>query len=94
MRWEEAFAAAHEAGGGSELLISALSYHYLNGGPIVLSERERTLRRLISSIPEGERLPNDLCRDLLAWATATSIAQRRSRWNLPSSWSGSEPQAR
>lgn len=94
MRWDEALTAAKLVDGRSKLVASALSYHYLNGGPALLSDREHKLRRVISSIPEGERLPPDLCRDLLAWADATSIAHRRSKWDLPPSWSDTGPESR
>ena len=94
MRWEEALAAAKSLNGRSSLIETTLSYHYLNGGPTLLTDRERALRRVISSIPDGGALPADLCRHLVAWEHAVYIAQRRSRWDLPPSWSTPEPEAR
>ncbi|HYH12574.1 MAG TPA: hypothetical protein VD789_09500 [Thermomicrobiales bacterium] len=92
MRWEEALAAATQIERQGQLMAmaSALSYRYLNGGPELLLSRERVLRRVISLIPEGEALPAELCRDILAWMQATHIAQRRSRWDLPPTWSRPE----
>lgn len=94
MRWEEALAEAKLMEVRSKLIAYELSYHYLAGGPALLSEREQTLRRSVASIPEGEKLPIDLCRDLLAWANAAHIAKRRLRWDLPPSWSNPELESR
>jgi hypothetical protein len=86
MRWDEAMATARRIEGPNQLVVSALSYHYLKGGPAFLTDRERVLRRVIARIPAGETLPANICRDLLAWRQAIHIARRRSRWDLPASW--------
>lgn len=87
MRWETALAAANriEAHGG--LAASQLSYHYLGGGPALLAEWERSLRLTVASIPDGDEMPRELGRDLVAWGKTTAMAQRRLAWDLPSAWS-------
>lgn len=94
MRWEEALAAVNRIEARNKIAAYTLGYRYLTGGPALLSEREHVLRWTVFLIPEGEELPIDLGRDLFAWMTATSIAQRRLPWDLPPSWSDPEPESR
>ena len=94
MRWEVAITAAHHISGQNRLAASALTYQYLNAGPTLLREREQVLRQVVSSLPEDARLSEELRRDLMAWATAAAIAQRRTVLDLPPNWSTAVPEAR
>lgn len=91
---EAAITVAHHITGPTRLAASALTYQYLNGGPTLLREREQVLRRLVSSLPEDARLSDELLRDLIAWATATAIVQRRPASDLPPAWWSVAPDAR
>jgi hypothetical protein len=94
MRWEVAITTAQYISGQTRLAASALTYQYLNGGPTLLREREQHLRRVVSSLPEDARMPDELRRDLMAWVAATAIAQRRPVFDLPPTWSTAVPEAR
>ncbi len=94
MQWETALAAAHRIEPHGELAACGLSHHYLNGGPALLAEWERTLRLTVTAIPEGAELPGELGRNLVAWAKTTAMAQRRLPWDLPPAWSASESASR
>jgi hypothetical protein len=88
MQWEEALAAVNRIEARSALDAHTLSYRFLCDGPARLSEQERSLRRSVSLLPAGTDLPSSLSRDLYAWAKAIAMAQRRSQWDLPRSWTG------
>jgi hypothetical protein len=90
MRWEAALATARQLKRRHKLTALALGYQYLNEGPATLCDREQALRRLISSISEGEEIPNEICCDLIAWASAMHISRKRSLRDLPPPWSKSE----
>jgi hypothetical protein len=86
MQWEESLVAAERLEVRTKQAAYDLSYQLLEGGPGLLADRERWLRRAVAARPPGMTLPGALGRDLFAWKNATYMAQRRVSWDLPSAW--------
>lgn len=86
MSWSDALAASRELDTPAKQTAYEMSYGYLESGVEWLAQLETELWEDVSTLADGDALPELLAVMLFAWSNATYMAMHRRVSDLPESW--------